>query len=967
MLMENRKRYLFEAKLLAESYLVEEKLLAAFGKEKPFPLSFSRAEGLTKVDPRYVTFSRRIASFLDENIKDSGDAQTIIAWKDFEQVRHHLTEYAETVTEIQPAERFFPAPDDSFYLRRIKFVKGLLLEFHWTFITIGNIFRKTRKEKQYRKHQIPEAALAEFVFINRFLERLIPVYARLLQNREARFFQLYQLDHQLENGVFLNDYSEDIWNLVETARTGIDHDKEALIGFFDTIDGDLETEFRDLRSKAGTVEFPAARLNRKKLKTDRSRLFNGFGYFQGQKQLILFAVSEYWRMRLLNRDLIFQLNERACRQQDQIDELIRGTLTPAFIDFKKELQSFTGTRTTGFPGEEVLAIKEMVRERVMQLTELLVQSKISYLLDKPLIELERQLRVIPETHLFASAVFENKPIRKKDLRPLRSAWILNSSVFLILQEQFAEKQRNFSSVLQQLSNNLNEIRSVAEYTIDYYLEQTDRESADHELSEGLGRLARKAEDNPVYLTELLDQSAIALGSMSAWFTEKTLVLFEPSRLDQTARLNRRREYLDRKKLFFLKLWNKGIVIPGKTLLWIKNAYVYSNNKYFNLRNLLGISYEKEPISTELSNYLSFTRQAIGRLPVMYQKLFENSPLTDERFFIPREYEMEQLVAAQESWRNGNFAPTCLVGEQGSGATTIFNFFTSSFRGELEVGHHIVTETKHEEKEFLDFFRLVFPDFEFERLDELIEQINRTAKRKIVILENIHHFFIRKNGAFGNLFRLFRLMSQTNHHIFWVCSCFVYSWKLLDYTLNISGYFAHVVHFELMTDELVREAILKRHKVSGFKLHFLEPEHFIPRRGYYKLTDAGKQQSLTELLFHELWQHAQGNITLAFIFWLRAIVRVSDDTLFIQQKQLRFSFLNSLKTDELTTLHGILVHGGLTLEEHSAVFNSGPEDSRRRLMVLVDDGLLEFRENKYVINPLLYRPLVSQLKSLNFIY
>ena len=964
--MENRKRYLFEAELLVKSYLVEEKLLAAFGKEKP--LSFSHAEGLTEVDLRYVTFSRKIASFLNENIKDSGDAQSIVPWKDFEQIRHHLTEYAETVTEFQPAERFYPAPNDSFYLRRIKFVKGLLLKLHWTFITIGNIFRKTRMEKQYRKHQIPEAALAEFVFINRFLERLIPVYASLLQNREARFFQLYQLDHQLENGAFLNDYSEGTWNLVEKVRTGIEHDKEALIIFFDCIDRELEAEFRDLRPKAGTVEFSAARLNRKKLKANRSRILTGFDYFQGQKQLILFAVSEYWRMRLLNRDLIFQLNEQACQQHEQINAQIQGVLTPAFIDFKKELQSFTGTGAYRFPGEEALAIKKMVNERVMQLTELLVQSKISYLLDKPMIELERQLRVIPETHLFASAVFENKPIREKDLRPLRSAWILNSSVFLILQEQFAERQRNFSFVLQQLGNNLNEIRSVVEYTIDYYLEQTDRKSADHELSEGLGRLARKAEDNLAYLTELLDQSTIALGSMSAWFTEKTLVLFEPSRLDQTARLNRRREYLDRKKLVFLKLWNNGIVIPGKTLLWIKHAYVYSNNKYFNLRNLLGISYEKEPISTELSNYLSFTRQAIGRLPVMYQKLFENSPLTDERFFIPREYEMEQLAAAQESWRNGNFAPTCLVGEQGSGATTIFNFFTSSIQGELvEVGHHTIMETKHGEKEFLDFFRLVFPDFEFERLDDLIDQINKTANRKIIILENIHHFFIRKNGAFGNLFRLFRLMSQTNHHIFWVCSCFVYSWKLLDYTLNISGYFAYVVHFELMTDELVREAILKRHKVSGFKLHFLEPEHFIPRRGYHKLTDAEKQQSLTELLFHELWQHAQGNITLAFIFWLRAIVRVSDDTLFIQQKQLRFSFLNSLKTDELTTLHGILVHGGLTLEEHSAVFNSRPEDSRRRLMVLADDGLLELRENKYVINPLLYRPLVSQLKSLNFIY
>ena len=101
--------------------------------------------------------------------------------------------------------------------------------------------------------------------------------------------------------------------------------------------------------------------------------------------------------------------------------------------------------------------------------------------------------------------------------------------------------------------------------------------------------------------------------------------------------------------------------------------------------------------------------------------------------------------------------------------------------------------------------------------------------------------MRSSGDFGNLMQLFKLVSQTNSKLFWITSCYRYSWKLLDYTNSISGYFAYVIEFGDIPADLLREAILKRHQLSGFSLKFLPPDHFVPKRNYQKMSEEEQQK------------------------------------------------------------------------------------------------------------------------------
>jgi len=60
------------------------------------------------------------------------------------------------------------------------------------------------------------------------------------------------------------------------------------------------------------------------------------------------------------------------------------------------------------------------------------------------------------------------------------------------------------------------------------------------------------------------------------------------------------------------------------------------------------------------------------------------------------------------------------------------------------------------------------------------------------------------------------------------------------------------------------------------------------------------------------------------------------------------FLRSLDVSKVTSMYAILIHSGLTCEEHAEIFGTPLTDSFIHLMVMTDDGILVRKENKYIL-------------------
>ncbi len=135
-----------------------------------------------------------------------------------------------------------------------------------------------------------------------------------------------------------------------------------------------------------------------------------------------------------------------------------------------------------------------------------------------------------------------------------------------------------------------------------------------------------------------------------------------------------------------------------------------------------------------------------------------------------------------------------------------------------------------------------------------------------------------------------------------------------------------------------------------------------------MNEKEKQDYLFKQFFKQLNLLAQGNLSVAFIFWLRSTNGIKENVLQIKSMAgFDSSFIKNLEMEKLFGLHAILLHDGLDQESFCKVMRYSPKDGRMKLMQMVDDGLLMQFGERYMLNFLLYRSTITALKAQNILH
>ncbi|MEZ4762460.1 MAG: hypothetical protein R3C26_04425 [Calditrichia bacterium] len=90
-------------------------------------------------------------------------------------------------------------------------------------------------------------------------------------------------------------------------------------------------------------------------------------------------------------------------------------------------------------------------------------------------------------------------------------------------------------------------------------------------------------------------------------------------------------------------------------------------QYLRIGKFTGLVTTSTATKEQLFRFLTETRQRIAALPFIYQRLFENKPLNDERLFAGREKEMDILKSDLKDWDSERFMSTVIIGEKAVGA------------------------------------------------------------------------------------------------------------------------------------------------------------------------------------------------------------------------------------------------------------------------------------------------------------
>jgi AAA domain len=623
-------------------------------------------------------------------------------------------------------------------------------------------------------------------------------------------------------------------------------------------------------------------------------------------------------------------------------------------------------------------LRSLRRFKLPSMTDAVVQAQIDKTLENYLLRIKHSAESLPDQHVILHEVDLNK-------LPPDSKIMEIALKDLILEEFFSELSRKHNALavdidqrLQEILRDISELDQIVEFNLEAALDLLQQREepepmgdARSVITEGLGRAISQIDDLTKKNKKVIEISQETLVRIMLEYRGQIQDLADNEKIIElkirAARAKAKEQIRDYQKRV---LQNIKTALPS-ILDFLSTSLGEIRSGYLRIRKITGLAPSTVKIEEPLSQFIAEQQNQIARLPYVYQRLFRIEPLTDERFFEGRAGEMKILKEEFDSWRAGHYGVTALVGEKGSGRTTLVNFATNKVYNKLScLKINLQQMTPRTEKGLFMALKEIFKGEEVESIDRLENQINGHDEQRILIVEDLQNLFIRTVDGFDALERFLLFISRTYKRIHWITTCNLYSWQYLDKVIHVSKYFQRVVFMGQLTKQDIESIILKRHRVSGYKLRFEIPEQLMKSRRFKKET-AGQdpQEYCKNLLFEQLHELGAGNVTVTMLFWLSAIKKIEKDALVLLPSiDFDYSVLYQLSPEEQFTLSALLQHETLNAEEHAAIFR---EEIRQSLLLLnrmsAKGVLVGNLEGSYKINPLLYRLVVQALKLKNILH
>lgn len=413
-------------------------------------------------------------------------------------------------------------------------------------------------------------------------------------------------------------------------------------------------------------------------------------------------------------------------------------------------------------------------------------------------------------------------------------------------------------------------------------------------------------------------------------------------------------------------------IQDTLAVWSRFGVKKIRHGYSRVGQFLGFKKEElaETKRADIATYLSETDQKMRELPHIYRKLFNFDAVADQRFYVPVADAAATFRRAHEQWKNSFAATFAVVGEKGSGKSSFLNLMLGAEVNAEQLIQIQFRKSISSEQMLVAMLSEKLEVPEAVTVQDIVDAVKEWPENKVVAIEGIQNCFVRNINGYEAIEKLCYLISETGQHLFWVVSCSRYAWRFLDKTVQLSEYFSHLTTCDDLDPEQIKKVIMSRHRASGYTLHFVAEGEAVKSRSYRKLMDQEEeaQEYLKNTYFKKLTELAEGNASVAMIFWIRSIREFDETCCYIQPLEVTsLEMIQNLSLDVLFTLAAFVLHDTLNGEELSMVLNVNEEESRLMLNRLQARGLLEHQGDTYTINHLMYRQIVRVLKDRNIIH
>lgn len=610
--------------------------------------------------------------------------------------------------------------------------------------------------------------------------------------------------------------------------------------------------------------------------------------------------------------------------------------------------------------------RKMVLRMIPDVKKIILESNIPAHIDEFEQGTAQQFKQLSKSRSITKNAIYTKPIENHEIDKISPLSLVSFQMMPDFMSAFPLLKQGFTRHLQDIQTRIEELPEIISYslnsTLDYLAEKKNLSEAEKIGLDGIKRAENKINDVKKLMDEFISQETEKLNTSLGKLTENLSEITDnESAINIKIRIAKAKT-INKSKEFRNKLLNYFKDFIPETRLLIERLLAFLHESSLQIRKQFTLQDKKGYISTDVSDYLTETEHAVNKLPFIYQRLFKSEALTSFELYTERDEELEKLKTAYSRWKLGKFAPTVILGEKGWGKTTLINRFMK-LRISTEEVIHIQPDSNGKMEE-------LFESIESQTTVEISksEEEELGQNRKIVILDGLEKLFEVRINGFGIIMKFLQHISDSNPNFFWIISCHLHSWQYLDKTVSIADYFGYHIKLSDFPNEVLMKTIERRHVISGYRLMFLPETQKKSLISFKKQSDFGDQSVLREEYFNRMHKIVKGNLSQAFLFWMRSTAYVTEDTVYIEYLNSEyFHFLGSMSDSKLIMLKYIVLHNGLTIKKFAMLLRFSEEKSRLYLGQLCDDGILVINDQHYNVNPIIYRQITEQLYLLNILH
>lgn len=387
---------------------------------------------------------------------------------------------------------------------------------------------------------------------------------------------------------------------------------------------------------------------------------------------------------------------------------------------------------------------------------------------------------------------------------------------------------------------------------------------------------------------------------------------------------------------------------------------------FTSRFEVGKKISSEIFKKRLEDAAEDTSNTSNSVSDTYKSYFEESrEITDEIQIRLSRAPVDSCLETIEAWNTDKTHDDLLLlyGSYGIGKTCLLNIIQKRLKEKVCVAR-IRFSTKVTQPE--QFLKLLSEALGTEiKTNEDLLGFDGSTEKTVIMMDDIHNLFLNTPEGLDAYRTLIELTNLQLGNIFWCLTC---NQRALDHLNGVFGsdhFMGQKIELLSWTDSEVQDLILKRHKLSGFRLYY---DNVIS--AVHKGDILESSSDLEVQFFRLLWGQSRGNPLTAQELWLTSVSQVGESAIRVTVPKFASSkSISELSDDALMVFSIIAKHENLSFSELEKVSGMPLRVILHSIKIGEDNSLLERvgNERRWRLHPKSQYVVQAQLSGRNYIY